>query len=217
MQGVAVLDRELLDAESLVRHLVPAGSVFAFLADHRRVLFPDGLFADLFTSANGPAERARGCGRVGDRAAEPAGFVGSGGDRGVALRSAVEGGVWAGVDRRADSTRPRSRIGGAGWPRRRHRTGSSTRSVQVVAETGVLRGKTRRALDSTILDDAVATQDTVTQLIAAIRRVAREVPGAAEVVTAECGARLHRPGQAADRLGRRRRPRRLVDALVADA
>lgn len=43
MQGVAVLDRELLDAESLVRHLVPAGSVFAFLADHRRVLFPDGL------------------------------------------------------------------------------------------------------------------------------------------------------------------------------
>ena len=53
MQGVAVLDRELLDAESLVRHLVPAGSVYAFLADHRRVLFPHGMFADLFTSANG--------------------------------------------------------------------------------------------------------------------------------------------------------------------
>jgi hypothetical protein len=53
MQGVAVLDRELLDAESLVRHLVPVGSVYAFLADHRRVLFPDGMFADLFASANG--------------------------------------------------------------------------------------------------------------------------------------------------------------------
>ena len=52
----------------------------------------------------------------------------------------------------------------------------------VVAETGVLTGKTRRALDSTILDDAVATQDTVTQLIAAIRRVARSVPGATEVI-----------------------------------
>lgn len=59
---------------------------------------------------------------------------------------------------------------------------------QVIAETGVLRGKTRRALDSTILDDTVATQDTVTQLIAAIRRVAREVAGAAEVIAAECGA-----------------------------
>ena len=50
----------------------------------------------------------------------------------------------------------------------------------------MLTGKTRRALDSTVLDDAVATQDTVTQLIAAIRRVAREVPGAAEVIAAHC-------------------------------
>ena len=58
----------------------------------------------------------------------------------------------------------------------------------VVAETGALTGKTRRALDSTILDDAVATQDTVTQLIAAIRRVRREVPGAAEVIAAQCTA-----------------------------
>ena len=42
----------------------------------------------------------------------------------------------------------------------------------LVAQTGALAGKTRRALDSTVLDDAVATQDTVTQLIGAIRRVA---------------------------------------------
>ncbi|MGH8940425.1 MAG: transposase, partial [Actinomycetes bacterium] len=49
----------------------------------------------------------------------------------------------------------------------------------VITETGVLKGKTRRALDSTVLDDAVATQDTVTQLIAAIRRVRRLVPVAA--------------------------------------
>jgi hypothetical protein len=53
---------------------------------------------------------------------------------------------------------------------------------EVIAQTGALKGKTRRALDSTVLDDAVATQDTVTQLIAAIRRVRREVAGAAAVV-----------------------------------
>jgi hypothetical protein len=53
MRGVAVADRELLDADSLVRHQVPADSVLAFLADHRRVLFPDGMFADLFTSTAG--------------------------------------------------------------------------------------------------------------------------------------------------------------------
>jgi hypothetical protein len=36
---------------------------------------------------------------------------------------------------------------------------------QVVEQTGVLAGRRRRAIDSTILADAVATQDTVTQLI----------------------------------------------------
>ena len=51
----------------------------------------------------------------------------------------------------------------------------------VVDETGVLKGKRRRALDSTLLDDAVATQDTVTQLVSAIRRVRRLVPEAAAV------------------------------------
>jgi IS5 family transposase len=51
----------------------------------------------------------------------------------------------------------------------------------VVEATGVLETKHRRALDSSILDDAVATQDTVTQLIAAMRRVRRSVPEAALV------------------------------------
>ena len=80
---------------------------------------------------------------------------------------------------------------------------------QVVAATGVLEGKHRRALDSTVLDDAVATQDTVTQMIAAIRAVIREVPGAAEWRRrAVHRPRLPRPGQAADRLERRAGPRR---------
>lgn len=52
---------------------------------------------------------------------------------------------------------------------------------EVVAATGVLAGKTRRALDSTLLDDAVATQDTITQLISAMRRVRRSIPEAAAV------------------------------------
>jgi hypothetical protein len=57
---------------------------------------------------------------------------------------------------------------------------------QVVAETGILAGRRRRAVDSTILADAVATQDTITQLISAIRRVGRQVPGAAALIAAEC-------------------------------
>jgi hypothetical protein len=42
-----------LDAASLVGHLVPEGSVFAFLAMHRGEVFPDAMFGDLFGSATG--------------------------------------------------------------------------------------------------------------------------------------------------------------------
>ena len=38
---------EQLDAATWCRHLIPDGSVYAFLADHRHQLFPPELFADL--------------------------------------------------------------------------------------------------------------------------------------------------------------------------
>ena len=38
---------------ALCRHLVADDSVHAFLADHRQRLFPDELFADLFSSGRG--------------------------------------------------------------------------------------------------------------------------------------------------------------------
>ncbi|MBZ4318446.1 hypothetical protein JNW98_03505 [Streptomyces sp. SCA2-4] len=46
--------------------------------------------------------------------------------------------------------------------------------------TSAVREQHRRALDFTVLDDAAATQDTVTQLITALRAVIREVAGAAD-------------------------------------
>ena len=55
---------------------------------------------------------------------------------------------------------------------------------QVVADTGVLASKSRRALDSILLDDAVATQDTVTQLVSMIRRVRKAIDAAATVEVA---------------------------------
>jgi hypothetical protein len=90
----------------------------------------------------------------------------------------------------------------------------------VVAATGVLRGKTRRALDSTVLDDAVATQDTVTQLIAAVRRVARTVPDGARIVARAATVSGHdytgagKPQIAWDDRSARAA---LVDGLVRDA
>src|SRR5215472_5600346 len=46
MQGFERMDGKLLDAA--VGHLVPAGSMFAFLAAPRGDVFPDADYADLF-------------------------------------------------------------------------------------------------------------------------------------------------------------------------
>ena len=86
---------------------------------------------------------------------------------------------------------------------------------QVVEQTGVLAGRGRRVLDSTVLADAVATQDTVTQLVAAIRRVRRLVPAARAV---ELGAHDYdRPGKPDACLGRPQATQALVSGLVNDA
>ena len=67
--------------------------------------------------------------------------------------------------------------------------------AEVIAETGILTGRRKRCVDCTVFDDAVATGDTVTQLVAAIRRVARCVPSAGEVVAAVCTLDYTRAGK----------------------
>ncbi|MFD8936974.1 transposase [Streptomyces sp. NPDC059578] len=89
---------------------------------------------------------------------------------------------------------------------------------EVVKATSVLKGKHRRALDSTVLDDAVATQDTVTQIIAAIRAVIREVPGGAEAAGVRCSAHDYtNPGKPRIAWNDEQARAALVDALVTDA
>jgi hypothetical protein len=216
VQGRADPQREILDVESVAGHLLPAGGVFAFLASHRRVLFPDELFADLF--------------RAGGRPSIPADVMASvivlQTLHGLSDAEAVEAVTFdlrwkaaCGLAVTAAGFHPTTLTY---WRRRLARSASPNRIFDavraVIAETGVLTGKTRRALDSTVLDDAVATQDTVTQLIAAVRRVAREVPGAAAVITERCTAHDYsRPGKPRipwDDQGARDE---LVDALVSDA
>src|SRR5712691_9241223 len=198
MQGHSDPNRELLDAAALCRKLVPEGSVEAFLADHRQELFPDGLFADLFLSDRG-------------RPSVPADVIAtvmvfqaleglSDRDAARALWDRISWKVAAGLaltDEGFDYsvlTYWRARLRASGRP---ERIFDVVRAV--VAQTGVLAGKTRRALDSTLLDDAVATQDTVTQLISAIRRVRRVIPAAGTVpVTAHDYDRAGKPAIAWD-------------------
>lgn len=180
MQGRSDPNRELLDAAALCRQLVPDGSVEVFLADHRQELFSDELFADLFPSGRG-------------RPSIPADVIAtvmvlqaleglSDRDAARALRDRISWKVATGLALDGEGfdysvlTYWRARLRRSDRP---ERIFDAVRSV--VAQTGVLAGKSRRALDSTLLDDAVATQDTVTQLIAAIRRVRRMIPTAVAV------------------------------------
>jgi hypothetical protein len=185
MQGVERTDRELLDAAALVGHLVPEGSMFAFLAEHRGRVFPDGLFADLFPSAKG---RRSMPGSVAASILTLQTLLDlSDAETAEAARCDLRWKVATGMALDDKGFHPttltywRRRLAKSARP---HRINDAVR--QVVQATGILHGRHRRAMDSTILSDAVATQDTITQLVAAVRRVARQVPGAAEQITAVC-------------------------------
>jgi hypothetical protein len=47
---------------------------------------------------------------------------------------------------------------------------------EVITSSGVITGKHRRALDSTVLDDAVQRQDTITMLVTQLKRVRKLIP-----------------------------------------
>jgi hypothetical protein len=175
----------LRDVESVAGHLLEPGSVFGLLAEHRDRLFPSELFADLFPSGRG-------------RPSIPGEVVAS-----VIVLQALYGhSDREAIDALTFDLRWKAACGYAidakgfdpstltYWRRRLAASDRPQRIFEVVceviAETGAVAGRQRRALDSTILDDAVARQDTVTQLVAQIRRVGREVPGAKDLVATGC-------------------------------
>jgi len=203
-----------LDATGWCRHLVPDGSVYAFLADHRRALFPAESFADLVAQERGhPSVPAEVIGVVmvlqaleglSDR------------DAVQALRRDIAWKVACGLRLDDEGFHPtvlvywRNRIRASDRPRR-----VFDAVAAVVEQTGVLAGRRRRVVDSTVLADAVATQDTVTQLVAAIRRVRRLVPVARQVeLTAHDYDRAGKPDCAWDDA---KAKQALVSGLVTDA
>jgi IS5 family transposase len=217
VQGRSDDQREILDAESVAGHLLKAGSVFGFLAAHRRELFPDEMFRDLFPSGRGrpsvPADVMAAVitlqalhGLSDSETVDAVTFD-------LRWKTACGMAVTDGAFHATTLTYWRRRLAASQRPDRIFEAVKT-----VVAATGVLAGKTRRALDSTVLDDAVATQDTVTQLIGAIRRVRREVPGAGAVVTAHCSAHDYDdPGKPKIAWNDAAAREQLVDALVSDA
>lgn len=177
MQGTSEADTQLLDASSLCRHLVPKGTVHAFLASHRRDLFPDELFEDLF-----PSERGR--------PSVPSDVIAtvmvlkhleglSDREAMQRLRTDISWKVACGLTLVDEGFHPtvlvlwRNRLRASDRPQRIF---DAVRAV--IKQTNVLAGRDRRVLDATVLDDAVTTQDAVMQLVTAIRKVRREIPQA---------------------------------------
>jgi IS5 family transposase len=217
MQGKAAGEPAGPDVWEMCRELIPAGSVFAFLAEHREALFPAGMFADMYPSPNG-------------RPSLPPQVLAA-----TVVLQALHGlSDFETVQQVRCDLRWKAACGLglldggfdpsllAYFRRRLARSGDPNRLFekvrQVVAATGVLAGRHRRALDSVVLDDAVATQDTVTQLISAVRRVIREVPGAAEVAGQWCTAHDYRdPGKPKIAWDDEQARAVLVDGLVTDA
>src|SRR5258708_18353754 len=154
MQGRERAGGQLLDAGTLVGHLVPAGSMFAFLAAPRSKLFGDDDFADLFPSGKG-------------RPSVPASVMASvmvlqvlhdysDAEAADAARCDLRWKAACGFPLDHEGFDPstlvywRPRIARSARP---HRISDAVRAV--VAETGVLKGRPRPAVGSTILGGAV--------------------------------------------------------------
>ena len=175
MQGSSRPDRQLLDAAAFCSHLLKEDSVYAFLAEHRTRLFPDEMFEDLFASDRG-------------RPSVPADVIATvmvlqsleGLSDREACRTLETNIAWkaaAGLALTDEAFHPTVLVL---WRNKLRASEAPQRIFEVVRavvnESGVIAGKHRRALDSTVLDDAVQRQDTMTLITSQIRRVRKLVP-----------------------------------------
>ena len=144
--------------------------MYALLAEHRLRLFPDEMFVDLFPTKRG-------------RPSVPGDVIAT-----VMVLQALEGLSDREAVRQLETNIAWKAATGLAltdeafhstvlvlWRNKLRASDAPQRIFDavraVIVESKVLAGKTRRALDSTVLDDAVARQDTITMLAAQIRRV----------------------------------------------
>ena len=220
--GCEVRQGRFDDVMLLVGDQLPVGSIYRLLAEHGGALFGDEYFADLFKAST------RG------RPTVPARVVAT-----VMLLQAYEGlsdreacdrlafdlrwKAAAGLTVGAAAFHPTVLVGMRNRLRASDRPRRLFDDVNTIARAaGLLRGR-RRVLDSTPLFDAVATQDTVIQLRAVIRKVLSAADRADPVLAGTVRTALQRDDDYAT-LGKPpcdwddpAAREALVDALVRDA
>jgi IS5 family transposase len=210
------------DPRDILGDRLREGSLYRLLADHGQVMFPDGYFADLYTgSVKGqPTVPARVVATVMVLQA----FEGLS-DREACdrLEADLRWQAAAGVDAGHRAFHPTVLVGMRSKLRASARPRRLFEDTKVVAgAAGAMQGRAR-VLDSTAVYDAVATQDTVTQLRAAIRKVLAALDHAGSPLSGQVRAVLCRdddyagPGKPPCDWDDPAARELLVDALVHDA
>jgi len=150
--------------------LVEPGSLYGFLAEHRLALFPEEGFADLFPSGRGRPSVAGSVMGVALLLQAMENLT----DREAAGRLKFDLRWKAACGLAVDEPAPNFSVLCV-WRRRIAESGDPDRVFgmvgAVVKACGALRGRRRRVADSTVVDDAVARQDTVTMLIWQVHRI----------------------------------------------
>jgi IS5 family transposase len=168
--GMAQVQQRFENPREILGERLREGSIYRLLADEGHRLFPDDYFADLHKSSvlGRPTVPARTLATVMVLQA----FEGLS-DREACDRLEVDL-RWqaaAGVDTGMEAFHPTVLVGQRNRLRSSDRPRRLFEDTKVVARAaGALKGRAR-VLDSTPVYDAVATQDTVTQLRAAIRKL----------------------------------------------
>lgn len=198
------------------------GSIYRLLADHGHQLFPDDYFADCY--ANSRRGRPTIPARVIASVMVLQAFEGlSDAEATDRLQFDLRWQAACGVDAGYVAFHPTSLVGQRNRLRASSRPRRLFEDTRVVATaTGALKGRAR-VLDSTPIYDAVATQDTVTQLRASIRKLLVVLDQAASPLAGEVRAALARdddyatPGKPPCDWDDKDAREALVDALVDDA
>src|SRR5215467_242421 len=220
--GRAPVQQSFGDPRVLLGDRLREGSIYRLLADHGQVMFPDGYFADLY------AESVRGRPTVAARVVATVMLLQS--FEGLSDREACDRlevdlrwQAAAGVDAGYRAFHPTVLVGMRTKLRASVRPRRLFEDTTVIAkDTGAMKGRAR-VLDSTPVLDAVATQDTVTQLRAAIRKMLAALGAAGSPLAASVRAMLRRdddyagPGKPPCDWDDPAARETLVDELVTDA
>ncbi len=180
MLGTEGNQPSLTDTEAFCAKLIKPGSLYEFLSNNRRTLFSDDKFVHLYPSKVGrpsiPPSRIASImvlqtlEGLSDREALEQ----------VRLNLAWKIALGLALDDEGFSpnvlTYWRNKISASDTP---HLIFDLAK--EVISNTGILRNKNKRVLDSTVLSDAVLTQDTFSQIVSQIKRVRRMIPQLGQV------------------------------------